>query len=507
MESSSTRNSRIARNTAMLYARTFAVMIFSLFTSRLILQLLGIENFGIYQAVGGATALFAILTGALSSAASRFITFSLGSDSPERQRTVFSTCVNVLLIVAAGAFLIAEAGGSLMLRHLLSIPPERMEAARWVLQISILTFIIDILSVPYIATIIAHERLKFFATMGIFDIVMKLLFVAALYVIPGDKLIVYSLALFIILIIERIIYGRYCSRRFPECHYNRHIDRKLLREMGSFAGFTFGGNAVNLLNTQGINVLINIFFGVTLNAARGVVGQAETAIMQFVNNFTTATTPQITKSYAAGDSAYLNTLICRSAKFSYFLLLFFILPVILEAPEILTLWLGEVPPDAPLFLRWSLGCTAVVILGNSSATAIEATGRVRAYQTAASLTALLLFPTVWVAYRLGCPAQTAYAAYMLIYGAINLLRLRFMRKLMEFPVRKFLREALLPVLLVSLSATLLPLLLHLLMPAGLWRLAAVAALSTASTAAAILATGLTPTERQTILSRLKGKGR
>ena len=190
MESSSTRNSRIARNTAMLYARTFAVMIFSLFTSRLILQLLGIENFGIYQAVGGATALFAILTGALSSAASRFITFSLGSDSPERQRTVFSTCVNVLLIVAAGAFLIAEAGGSLMLRHLLSIPPERMEAAKWVLQISILTFIIDILSVPYIATIIAHERLKFFATMGIFDIVMKLLFVAALYVIPGDKLIV-----------------------------------------------------------------------------------------------------------------------------------------------------------------------------------------------------------------------------------------------------------------------------------------------------------------------------
>lgn len=505
MESNSDKNRRIAKNTLLLYIRTAAIMVVSLYTSRIILNVLGVEDYGIYNIVGGTISFLSILTGSLSGAISRFITYGLGEGNLERLRTIFSTSVSIQLGISIFVFIIAEIGGLWMLNSNLNIPDERMNATFWVLQFSILTFITGLISVPYDACIIAHEEMKVFAYIGILEVALKLLFVLTLYLTSGylDKLITYAFLLFLIAVILRIIYGVYCKKKFLECNYQFKIDKSLLKEMMSYSGWSFFGNTAYIFNTQGVNVLINVFFGVTLNAARGIVTQVEGAVMKFVENFTTAITPQITKSYAAGNKEYMFTLICRGTKFSYFLLLLFLIPIELEADTILKIWLGIVPEYTALFLRLSLIATVMTLLGTMGLKAILATGRIRNYQLSVTIVGCLVFPITWILYKLGYPAFVSYIVYIFIYGSLNGIRLFYMYKLLGFPPMMYLKQVFSPIVIVTLTAIIVPSVVYMNMEQSIIRLITTTLVSFLMTSTSIYFLGLNSGEKNLILSKVR----
>lgn len=368
MSTNNDNNKRIAKNTMLLYVRMLFTMAVTLYTSRILLNELGVEDFGIYNVVGGIVTMFSLLSGSLSASISRFITFELGQENVAKLKTIFSTSVNIQIILSLIIIFIAEIIGVWFLNAKMNIPAERMEAANWVLQCSILTFAVNLISVPYNASIIAHEKMSAFAYISILEVTLKLLVCYCLYISLFDKLISYAVLLLTISIIIRFVYGVYCKRHFDECRYHLILDKELFKRMANFAGWNFFGNGAYLLNTQGINILMNLFFGTTVNAARGIATQVESAVQAFVGNFTTALNPQITKNYAKGNKEYLFELICRGAKYSYFLMFFFVVPIVVETPYILKLWLKIVPDYAVVFTRLTLASSLLLVLGNTLVT-------------------------------------------------------------------------------------------------------------------------------------------
>lgn len=460
MSDTSQNNKRIAKNTLLLYFRTIFIMLISLYTSRVILNVLGVDNYGIYNVVGGFVAMFSLLSGSLSSSISRFITFELGKGNLEKLKRVFVTSVNIQMCISILILIFGEIVGMWFLNTHMNIPENRIVAANWVLQCSLFMFCINLISIPYNACIIAHERMTAFAYVSILDAVLRLAVCYLIIISPFDKLISYSVLLIIVSIIIRLVYGVYCGRHFEECHYHFIKDTSLIKDMFGFAGWSFFTNACYLFNTQGVNILINIFFGVTLNAARGIATQVEGAIMQFVNNFTMAVNPQITKKYAAGDIQEMFKLVCRGAKFSYFLLLLFALPVMFEAEYILKLWLKIVPEHTVVFLRLTIIGAMLNMLGNTGYTACAATGNIRRYVLWISTIGCLVFPLTWVAYKFGLPAESTYIIFILVYIGVNFVRLYIMRGLLRFPITMFVNEVILKIFLVTIVSVLLPFLVH-----------------------------------------------
>lgn len=502
METSAQKNKRIAKNTLLLYGRTIIIMFVSLFTSRIILQVLGVNDYGVYNVVAGAIGMFSILTSSLSSAISRFITFGIGQGDKDRLKTIFSTSVNIQILLAILILILTEIIGPWLINDKLNIPKESIYAAHWVLQFSIAGFMLGLISVPYSACIIAHEKMNVFAYMGILEVGLKLAFVASLYFIPGNKLIIYSICLFLIPVILQIIYWSYCTRKFAECRYRLVFDKSLLKEMSGFAWWAFFGNTAYMFNTQGVNILMNIYFGVALNAARGIVGQVEGAALQFVNNFTTALNPQIVKSYASGEHEYMNKLICRGAKFSLFLLLIFLIPLEFEAPLVLKLWLGVVPENAVVFLRLSLMSTAIMLIGNTGLTSINATGNIKNYQIAVTIVGCLVFPFTWIAYKLGAPALTSYIIFIIIYAILEIIRLYFMKRLFSFPISMFIRQTVLPIFYVAILACIIPGILYYTMSESIIRLIVICFASLISTCGIIYSIGLDEGERNLIRGKI-----
>lgn len=449
-------NERIAKNTLLLYVRTIFVMVVSLYTSRVVLSALGVDNYGIYNVVGGVVAIFSVISGALSSSISRFITFELGYGDINKLRTIFSTSINIQIGISLLILLLGESIGSWFLNNKMNIPIERLYAANWVLQCTLATFIITLISVPYNAVIIAHEKMSAFAYISILEAALKLLMVYLLDVSAWDKLIVYSLLLVLVAIIIQIVYGIYCNRHFAETHYQRVHDCSLLCEMTSFAGWGFFTNAAYVLNTQGVNILINLFFGVGVNAARGIATQVEAAMMKFVNDFTTALNPQITKSYAAGQMKEMYKLVNRGAKFSAFLTLAISLPILFETDYILGLWLEEVPPPTVAFVRLGLIATMVDRLGNTGYTACMATGTIRRYVLLVSTVGCLVFPITYIVFKLGASVEATYIVFCGVYVAVDSVRLYVMKGLLKFPVMSFMREVVGRILLVAIVSCILP---------------------------------------------------
>lgn len=328
MSSKSSNGKRIAKNAILLYLRTFITMCITLLTSRIILRSLGVNDYGLYNVVGGVVAMFSVLTGSLSAAISRFTTFELGKNDNERLKRVFCTSINIQIILIVVIVLLAETIGLWFLNYKMNIEEGRIVAANWVFQFSIITFVINLLSVPYNASIIAHERMSAFAYISILDAILKLAIAFLISFSPIDKLVFYALLLMLCGLVIRLIYARYCNRHFEECQYKIIFDKSLLKEMFGFAGWNFIGASSDVFRDQGGNIIINLFFGTSVNAARAVAMQVSSAITTFVNNFLTAVRPQITKSYASGDYSYMMQLIYRGSKFSGFILLFFALPVL-----------------------------------------------------------------------------------------------------------------------------------------------------------------------------------
>ena len=430
MSDTSSANKRIAKNTLLLYVRMLFTMSISLFTSRVILSNLGVEDFGIVNVVGGVVSMFSVLSGSMSSSISRFITFELGAGDKHRLKTVFTTGINIQLGMSVLILLVAELVGVWFLNCKMNIPEERLYAANWVFQFSILSFILGLLSVPYNAAIIAHEKMSAFAYISIIEVTLKLIIVYLLTISPFDRLITYSFLFMMIGVLIRIIYGYYCKKHFEECTYHFVYDKGILKSMTSLAGWNFLGNGAFLLNTQGVNILMNMYFGVAINAARGVASSVDAALKQFVNNFTTAVNPQITKSYAKRELDNMHKLVCVSSKFSAFLMLFFAVPIILETDTILHIWLKNPPEYASVFLKWIIISSFMdTVLANSLVTSMFATGNIKRYQIIVTSIGCLVFPLSWIAFEIGLEPQFGYIIYFIIYTILLFVRLHLFQLL------------------------------------------------------------------------------
>lgn len=500
----SDNNKRIAKNTLLLYVRMLFTMAVSLFTSRVILNTLGVEDYGINNVVGGIVTMFSVLSGSLSSSISRFITFELGKGNIERLKTIFSTGVNIQLGMSVLIIIIAEAVGIWFLNTKMNIPTDRMVAANWVFQCAILTFVLNLLSVPYNAAIIAHEKMSAFAYISVVEVSLKLIIVYMFMISPFDRLETYAVLLLLVGAVIRFIYGYYCKRHFEECTYHFVFDKPVLKEMTGFAGWNFLGNGAYMLNTQGVNILMNLYFGVAVNAARGIATQVDAALKQFVNNFTTAVNPQITKSYAQGDLDYMHKLVCRSAKFSAFLMMFFAVPIILETNTILTIWLKTVPDYAVIFLQWIIISSFMdTVLANSLVTSMFATGKIKRYQIIVTTVGCLVFPLSWIAFKLGFEPQVGYILYFIIYTILLFVRLYLLKDMVKLPVMMYIREVLYklaPIIVVGFS---IPGILILTMDAGWLRLILVCLLSVLVTAASEYFIGLSNKEKNFVAEKIK----
>ena len=500
----SDNNKRIAKNTLLLYVRMLFTMAVSLFTSRVILNTLGVEDYGINNVVGGIVTMFSVLSGSLSSSISRFITFELGKGNIERLKTIFSTGVNIQLGMSVLIIIIAEAVGSWFLNTKMNIPTDRMVAANWVFQCAILTFVLNLLSVPYNAAIIAHEKMSAFAYISVVEVSLKLIIVYMLMISPFDRLETYAVLLLLVGAVIRFIYGYYCKRHFEECTYHFVFDKPVLKEMTGFAGWNFLGNGAYMLNTQGVNILMNLYFGVAVNAARGIATQVDAALKQFVNNFTTAVNPQITKSYAQGDLDYMHKLVCRSAKFSAFLMMFFAVPIILETNTILTIWLKTVPDYAVIFLQWIIISSFMdTVLANSLVTSMFATGKIKRYQIIVTTVGCLVFPLSWIAFKLGFEPQVGYILYFIIYTILLFVRLYLLKDMVKLPVMMYIREVLYKLAPIIVVGFAIPGILILTMDAGWLRLILVCLLSVLVTAASEYFIGLSNKEKNFVAEKIK----
>lgn len=498
MTDTAQNNKRIAKNTLLLYFRTIFILIISLYTSRVILNALGVEDYGIYNVVGGFVAMFSLLSGSLSSSISRFITFELGKCNLEKLKLVFITSVNIQIGISLVVLILGEIIGLWFLNTHMNVPHGRMMAANWVLHCSLLMFCVNLISIPYNACIIAHERMTAFAYVSILEASLKLFICYLIIVSPYDKLISYAILLVAVSIIIRLIYGIYCGRHFEECRYRLTKDSSLVKEMTGFAGWSFFTNSCYLFNTQGVNLLINMFFGVALNAARGIATQVESAIMQFVNNFTMAVNPQITKNYAAGNMQEMNKLVCRGAKFSYFLLLLFALPVMFEAEYILWLWLKIVPEHTVIFLRLTIIGAMVNMLGSTGYTACMATGNIRRYVLWISTIGCLVFPLTWMAYKLGATVETTYVIFILVYIGVDSVRLYIMKGLLGFPVMMFVKAVVGRIIIVTGLSVILPLIINCVMGESFLRLLTTVVVCAMTSCASIYAAGLTKHEKERV---------
>lgn len=488
-------NKRIAKNTLFLYIRMLLTMVVSLYTSRVVLNALGVSDFGVYNVVGGVVLMFSVLSGSLSAAITRFITFELAKKDVEKLKRVFSTSVNIQILLSILIVLLIETVGVWFLNNKMVIPLERLDAAHWVLQFSIVTFVLNLLSVPYNATIIAHEKMSAFAYIGIVEVMLKLSIAFAIMYSPFDRLVYYGFLTLMVGLIIRLIYGYYCRKHFEEAEYNFCIDKDLINEMFSFAGWNFFGATSWQLMTQGVNLLLNTFFGVGVNAARGIASQVDNAIMQFVNSFTTAINPQIIKSYAEGNKEYLFSLVYRGAKFAYFLVLFFSVPLICDTDFILSLWLGNVPDYTSYFVKLTIVVTLIHVLSNSMVTAMLATGDIKKYQIIVGGLGMLVFPIAWLFFYLGYPPEMAYVSNIVIFIAQFVSRLILLREMIALSIPTFLNKVFVPSMMVTIASFGLPIAITHLMDPSLSRFLLICLVSVLGTVFFICFIGLDMSER------------
>ena len=501
MSNQSANNKRIAKNTFLLYVRMLFAMLVSLYTSRVILQTLGVEDYGVYNVVGGVISMFTFLNGAMSSATSRYITVEIGKGNMEQLKKVFSTALQIHAVIALLIVILGETVGLWFLMNELVIPDGRMDAAMWVYQCSIISCVVTIMSVPYNADIIAHEKMSAFAYISVLEIILRLAIVYLLVVLPFDKLKVYAVLVLMVGLLIRYIYTRYCHKHFEESHYIHRIDKPLLKEMSSFAGWSFSGNLAGILYTQGLNMMLNIFFGPVVNAARGIAIQIQSVVTQFVTNFQMALNPQITKTYASGEMDKMHSLMFRSARFSFMLLFFLSLPIMLETNYILTLWLGIVPENTVIFARIIIAISLIYTIANPCVIANQATGKVKVYQAVVGGLLLLILPISYIVLKMGAPAYSVFIVHFCVESVAQFARMYMLRNMIDLPLLSYVKNIYLPIMGVVLLSIVLPLLVYSNMQEGFIRLLAVGMTCVLSVAMTSLFIGMTRNERTFLIDK------
>ena len=496
--SNSANSNRIAKNTFVLYVRMLFLMALGLYTSRVILQTLGVEDFGIYNVVGGVVSLFSVLSGSLSAAISRYITFELGKSNYDRLNKIFCVSINIQLILGILIIVIVEIIGVWFMNNVMDIQSARLGAANWVLQISLFTFIINLINVPYNALIVAHERMSAFAYISILEGMGRLLIALLIGSAPFDRLIFYAFLMCLLSICIRLIYQVYCRRKFKESKYKIVHDNNLLKEIFGFAGWNFLGSSSGLLANHGLNLLMNVFFGVVANASRGVANQVDHVAHNFVSSFMTALNPQITKAYARGDYEYMHGLMCKGAKYSYFIMMIIVLPIMIETDLVLNLWLTVVPDFSVIFLRWTLIISLTYVLSNTLITAMLATGKIKKYQIIISSISYSILPLTYIFFHYGFSPYYGYIVVFLAYLIELFVRIKLLNQMVGLSMRRFCVEVILNVFIVTILSSIIPFLLyHLLLP-GIFRFSLVVISCIISSFFSIWFFGLTDEEHELI---------
>lgn len=460
-------SSRLMKNTILLYFRMILMMCINLYTSRIVLHTLGVEDYGIYNVVGGVVVMFSFLTDSMTASTQRFLTFELGTGNKQRLHEVFITGIHIHIIISLMIIVLGETIGLWFLNEKMVIPPERMTAAYWCFHLSIFTAVLDVLSYPYISAIIAHEKMKSFAYIAILDAILKLLLVYLLLVFDYDRLILYAILYAGEKLLLRSVYNIYCLRNFKECKYRWFFDTSLFKKMASFAGWKLTGSVAYVFYTQGLNLLLNVFFGPVANAARAAAWQAQTAVGRFSGNIQTAINPQITKTYASGQMEEMHQLVYKGVRLVFFILLILCLPLIVEAPTVLGLWLMEVPEGSVMFLRLLLITLLVQRCYGVLITAVSATGDIKKYQIVSGVLSLATVPVAYVVLKLGGAPWSVFAVHLVISIVTNIVVLGVILPIIKMKLRDFLRYALMRCGLVTMLALVVPLVVKMMLEPSL----------------------------------------
>lgn len=447
MSNHTSDNKRIAKNTLALYARTIIVMLVSLYVSRVLLDKLGVDDYGIYNVVGSIVVLFSFLNNALTSASQRFLTVALGEGDDEKMRRVFNTSVSIQIILVAASIILLEIVGTWFLNNRLNIPAERLEAANYAYQFSILTFCFHFIRVPYSASVIAYERLDFFAYASIIDAVLKLAIAYMIGISEFDKLITYAFLLAFESFALLFIYKLFCTRKFNTCSYKKILDRAIFREMFMFSGWTLFGGFFNVATQNGFLFMLNMFCGVVANAAMGIANQVMTALVTFAGSFQTSFQPQIVKSYAQGELSRVHSLINSTSKYSFALMFLPACLLIINIHFILDLWLGNVPENAGNFCQILIVCSVIDAVTGPFYCAIMATGKIAKYQILISFSFLLDLLVSLILFKIGIEPFLILVSRLLTRGLLNVIIGMFsLKSLINHDIQEYLRRTVLPIL-------------------------------------------------------------
>lgn len=496
-------NKRIAKNTMYLYVRMLVVMVVSLFTVRIVLDALGAEDYGINNVVGGIVTMFSFLTSTMNAASMRFFSYYLGKKDFEKLSEYFSMSFWCFVGMAVIVIIIAQTIGLWFVQNKLVIPNERMSAAMWVYQCSIFTFLFRIVSIPYNAIIIAHERMNVYALGGLLEVFLKLGAAYLLYISPVDKLITYAVLWGLMMCAIDVFYIVYGLRSFSESRVRRFYNKSILIEVVSYSGWNLFGAISGVVRSQGINILLNIFFNPVVNAARAIAFQVNNAINNFVLNFYKAVQPQITKYYAADEQDNMLMLVFRSSRLCYYLILFLSLPLLIETPFILSLWLKEVPENAVLFTRLVVLTAIIDSTSYPLQTSISATGRIKYFQIVTGGLLVMNLPVAWIFLKMGYAPQVTMYIAMAISAIAQVTRVFFAKKYTNMSVRKYLREVICPILIVTIVSIVMPILVWTQFDENLTRFFVVGVVCVVSTSVSVIYFGITKRERSLLNSVIK----
>ena len=500
----SDNNKRIAKNTLLLYVRMLFMMVIGLYTSRVILDKLGEVDFGIYNVVGGFVTMFSIISGAMTSATQRFLSFEIGKGKEGNVKGIFSTMIYIHLFLALLVLIVGEIVGVWFLNTHMNFPADRYGAANWVFQLSLLVFILNVINVPYNGALIAYEKMSAFAYFSIFDAVFKLAICYVITLTPFDKLVVYAVLMAFIQILLLLMYFAYCRLKFSECRFTGKYNKEYGKNVGSFVGWNLIGSLSGIAKEQGVNVVLNMFFGPAVNAARGIAVQVQTVCQNFCTNFQMAVNPQLTKSYAQGNLAYMHQLLVKSSKFSFFILFMITLPLMFEAKTVLTLWLGVVPEHTVNFLRLILITGILYTLSNPICTAIHATGNIKRFQIIEGTLLLLIVPIAYILLKFfHIRPEYVFLVHIVVELFTQIVRLKIVLPQIEMKLMLYIKTVVLPIGSIVLLAPVIPYFIGKYINEGLTSFFVISAACVISTSIMILSLGCTASERAYIMCILK----
>lgn len=503
--SNSQDNKRVAKNTVYMYIRMAFSMLVGLYTSRVVLNVLGVEDYGLYNVIGGIIALFTVLNSALINTTSRFITVSLAKGNVQDTRQIFNMALLLHFFVGLFVVVLGETIGLWYLHNKLVIPEGREVAAEWLYQFTILSAFLSTLNVPYSAAIIAHEKINVYAIIQIVDVVLKLVIVFLLKVAPFDQLIFYALLVLLVTMFDVSVYIFYCQRKFEEVKFLLFWSWKIFREILKFIGWALVGNFSNMFYTQGINLMLNAFCGPAVNAARGIAVQVQGVVAQMANNVQTAINPQIMKTYALNNIDRMHMLICASSRLCYYLLFFIALPIMLEADYILELWLGIVPDHTVNFIRLTLIASLLDAFINPLFTANLASGKLNLYYIPVSIVSSSFMFITYFAIKTTRIPESVFICYLVMVVIGVVVRIFVMKKQIHLPKRIYIKKAVLPTIGVTVLATIMPVIAHLTIENDLVRLLVTLLVSIFSIGICVITIGISKSERQYGILFVKSK--